>query len=133
MDKKAISKFESETFALQVIARGSFIDDAPDYETPFMIEAITVRLNHAALNGWLLSEMSNTRGCYEDGPEGDAQFKAHKAEWADRRTTWSAQLLDLLDIDPASSGVTIARAQTEVFTVVYIHKVNKRISGSEAG
>lgn len=116
------TKFEGNEFALQVIAKGSFIDNGVGVGT-FQVEATTIRLNHIALNAWLLSEMSNTRDCYEDGPEGDAQWEAHKKEWAERRRVWEAKMVEALGIDPKTGSVSITQAQTEVFTVVFIREI----------
>lgn len=117
------TNFEGNEFALQVIAKGSFIDNGVGYGKSFQVEAATIRLNHIALNAWLLSEMSNTRACYEDGPEGDAQWEAHKKEWAERRRVWEAQVVGTLGIDPNTGSVSITQAQTEVFSVVHIREI----------
>ena len=72
------TQFEGNEFALQIIAKGGFIDTGqPD--KAYAVEATIIRLNHIALNEWLSSEMFNSRNCYIDGPEGDAEWEAHKA------------------------------------------------------
>lgn len=118
-----IAGFEGKNFALQVIAKGSFIDNGVGYGCSFQVDVTTIRLNHVGLNEWLMSEMSNTRECYEDGPEGDAQWEAHKVEYAERRKTWEAQVIKSLDIDSSVGSVSITQAQTEIFTVVHILEI----------
>lgn len=113
--------FESNSFALQVISKGSFVDAEGDIS--FLVEATTVRLNHVALNAWLLSEMMNVRECYADGAEGDVEWEAHKAEYAERRRVWKEQVIKSLDVDPRAGSVSITQSQSEVFTVVHIRKV----------
>lgn len=118
---------KSDGFALQVVAKGAFVDQVEDFlgTQKFVVETVTVRLNPAALNGWILSHMANTRGCYEDGPEGDKQWEAHKIEYAERRKNWEAQVVNALGIDIKSDNgsISITQAQSEIFTVVHIRKM----------
>jgi DNA-directed RNA polymerase subunit RPC12/RpoP len=118
---------KSDEFALQVVAKGSFIDQVEDFigAQKFVVETVTVRLNPAALNGWILSDMANTRECYEDGSEGDKQWEAHKIEYAERRKNWEAQVVNALgiDINSDSDSISITQAQSEIFTVVHIRKI----------
>lgn len=126
----------SDEFALQVVAKGSFIDQVEDFmeAQKFIVDAVTVRLNPAALNGWILSNMANTRECYKDGPDGDAEWKAHKAEYAARRKNWEAQVINALgiDINRDTDSVSITQAQSEIFTVVHIRKIEDT-TAPEAG
>lgn len=67
--KKAIGEdFEKDEFAVQVLSRGSFIDDKA-VDDSFLVKTITFRLNPVALNEWLSSETLNHRGCYETEEE----------------------------------------------------------------
>lgn len=114
-----------DTFALQIIARGSYLDTPFGDETTYSVEVITIRLNHVALQKWILSECFNTRNCYEDGEAGDAQWKAHKAKQTKLREQWKARVLVALGIDlnPESEGISITQSQSEVFTVVRISRL----------
>lgn len=118
-------KFEGNEFALQVIAKGAFVDNGTYVDSSYLVEATTIRLNHVALNAWILSKCLNTRDCYEDGAKGDAEWEAHKAEYEERRKVWKAQVLEALglEVDPDKEGVCITQSQSEVFTVVHIRKI----------
>ncbi len=58
------AKFEGNGFALQVISKGAFVDNGTGNGSSYLVEVITIRLNHIALNAWILSECFNTRDCY---------------------------------------------------------------------
>lgn len=120
-----MTKFEGNDFVVQVIAKGAFIDNGTGNGKSYMIEATTIRLNHIALNDWILSECFNTRDCYEDGQEGLAQWGEHKAECAERRKVWKAQILEALEIESTKGSVSITQSQSEVFTVVCISECAK--------
>ncbi len=117
-----MTSFEGNEFEIRVIAKGAFVDNGTGNGKSYLVEATTIRLNHIALNAWILSECFNTRDCYEDGEEGDAQWKAHKAEYEERRKAWKAEILETLEID-SEEGVSIAQSQSEVFTVVHIREI----------
>lgn len=110
-------------FSLQVISKGSFVDDGVGGGSSYLVEVATVRLNHIALNEWISSECFNSRDCYEDGENGDAQWEAHKAEYAERRRAWKDRIIQALEIDSSKGGICITQAQSEVFTVVHIQEV----------
>lgn len=119
-----MGKFEGDKFLVQLVTKGAFVDDGGGYP-PHLIETYTLRLNHVALNEWIMSECLNTRDCYEDGEVGDAQWEAHKAERAERREAWKAQVLEALEIDASTGGITIAQCISEVFTVVHIREMTE--------
>ncbi|EGW36431.1 hypothetical protein [Desulfosporosinus sp. OT] len=121
----ASTRFEGNEFVIQVIAKGAFVDNGTYVDSSYLVEATTIRLNHVALNAWILSECFNTRDCYEDGEKGDAEWKAHKAEYEERRKTWKDQIFEALEleIDTENEGVSITQSQSEVFTVVRISKI----------
>ena len=106
--------FKSDNFAIEIMAKGSFIDAVAS--STFMVEAYTIRLNHIALNEWILSEMMNTRDCYDT----EEEWEEHKAEYKTRRADWIKKIRDALGIDPEATGVSITQAQSEIFTVVHI-------------
>lgn len=118
-------KFEGNEFALQVISKGAFVDNGTWVDSSYLVEATTIRLNHIALNAWILSECLNTRDCYEDGEKGDIEWEAHKAEYEERRKAWKAQIFEALglEVDPDKESVCITQSQSEVFTVVRIKKI----------
>lgn len=115
-----------DEFKVDVIARGSYIDQPYGEEDErFSVEAITVRLNHVALNAWFSSQMHNVRECYEDGEAGDHEWEAHKAEYKRRGEEWKANVLCALAIraEPERESISITQAQAEVFTAVHIRRL----------
>lgn len=115
--------FEGNEFALQVVCKGAYVDNGTFPDSSYLVETITIRLNHIAQNAWILSNMRNTRDCYEDGAKGDAQWEAHKAEYKARRETWREKIICDLEIDQNAGSVSITQSQSEVFTVVHIRKI----------
>ena len=113
---------EESKFEVQVIAKGSFVDDAAGDGGVYLVEAFMVRLNHVALNRWILSEGFSVRECYPEGVEGDIQWEAHKAEYLAKRDAWIDRVTEILGIDPRVGSVKITQAQSEVFSVVHIRK-----------
>lgn len=113
--------FEGNEFALQVISNGAFIDNGTYVDSSYLVEATTIRLNHIALNAWIMSQTMNCRECYDTNEE----WEAYKAEIEERRKAWKAQILEALEVDSTKGSVTITQSQSEVFTVVHIREVAK--------
>jgi len=111
--------FEGNDFAIQVISKGSFIDNAGGGRS-FLVEATIIRLNHVALNAWIMSNTMNCRECYDTNEE----WEAYEAEIAERRKAWTAQIVEALGIDSTKGSVSITQSQSEVFTVVHIRKIS---------
>lgn len=112
-------KFESNEFAIQVIAKGAYVDNGSGGGKSFLIEATTVRMNHIALNAWLLSQTSNCRECYDT----DEEWEAHKAEYGRRHNAVKAKIIVALGLDTAKGSVCITQSQSEVFAVVHIQDI----------
>ncbi len=106
-------------FEVQLLAKGSFIDNATGNDKAYLVEAFTIRLNYVALKGWILSETMNCRECYTTAEE----WEAHKAERESRREVWKTKVVESLGIDPSTGSVCITQAQSEVFTVVHIREL----------
>lgn len=117
-----MKRFEGNEFAIQVISKGAFIDNGTVNGSAYLVEATTIRLNHIALNAWILSETMNCRECYET----DEEWEAHKAEYVERRKTWITNILEALklEVDSNEESVSITQSQSEVFTVVHISKIS---------
>ncbi len=113
------AKFESNEFVIQLMAKGGFVDNGTGGDDSYLIEAYTIRLNHIALNAWILSEMMNVRECYDT----DEEWEAHKAEYKARREAVNKQIINILGIDPDTGSISITQSQSEVFTVVHIRKM----------
>lgn len=109
-----------DIFDFDVIARGHFIDSATGGD-PFMIEAITIRLNHIAFNQY------QDYTCF--GPEEafrtDAEWEQHKAEKEQGLVVWKKTIVDKLElfIEKRRTSVTITQAKAEVFTVIYTERL----------
>lgn len=116
---------DKDTFDLQVLARGSYIDNATGDGDAYLVEAITVRLNHVALNAWGLSAVMNCRECYKSGEAGDAQWQEYLARQKARREAWEMEVMAALGIDPDAGSVKTTQALSEVFVVVHIRRLNK--------
>lgn len=124
--KQFAGRGQSDDKWIQVISRGKFIDDSVGNGSLYQVEVFTIRLNHVLLNDWIMSECWNTRDCYEDGPEGDAQWLAHKAERAERRRLWKEKIVRALEIDPKAGSVCITQSLSEIFAVVHIIELKER-------
>ena len=48
-----MNDFNSNNFAVQVIASGSFADQPVYADKTYLVETVTIRLNPVALNAWL--------------------------------------------------------------------------------
>jgi superfamily II DNA helicase RecQ len=117
---KAAQNVETAAFDFDVLARGSFIDNAAGGDA-FRIEAITLRLNRAAFDEYLDSECSNCRECYDT----DQEWKQHKAEKEQKRMAWEKTVAGRLgfSVEKGKTGVAITQAHSEVFTVVYTERL----------
>lgn len=114
------TRFEGNEFAIQIIARGFFVDDGCGSEKTYIVETFAIRLNHIALNEWLLTKTSSCRECYDDGPDGDKEWENHKTEYATRHEAIKKQLIEDLGIDPDKGSVAITQSHAEMFAAVYI-------------
>ena len=110
----------ADKFGIQLLSKGSFFDTDSDTDRPsYLVEVYTVKLNHIALNEWLLSECLNSRDCYDTSEE----WGKHKAEFRAKREVWNRKFLAALGISPEARGVSITQAFAEVFTVVHIREI----------
>jgi hypothetical protein len=117
----------AEAFEAEIIARGSYIDRQTGDGNTYIIEATTLRLNHVALNAWIMSEMCNSRDCYADGEAGDREWEEHKAEYEHRRAAWWEQMVEAIGVKlaPENESLSITQAQSEIFTAVCIYRAAK--------
>ncbi len=110
-----------QDFKVEVLSRGSCIDR--DGGKVFQIDTFTLRLNHVALNEYLLSEMMNSRKCYSNDELGMALWRDHRIKMVARRKTWKAKMLEALRIGPSDSSMVIKQIQAEFFGAVWIRDV----------
>ena len=112
--------FWGKDFALQIMSVGSFVDDKSCEDAIFQVEAITVRLNPAALNEYSLAQMSNCRDCYDSYDEWNAYQEKKKLQMDE----WKQKVLSAIGLESDLKGITIQQVQTEVFAIVRIWKMN---------
>ena len=116
------SIYKTNEFAIEVISRGSFLDDDPGFGgNVYAVETATVRLNHIALNQWLLSQTYNPQECYET----EKEWEAHRRESDKRREDCERKIIAALGWGPTRKGITITQVISEVFAAVYIHKAQR--------
>jgi hypothetical protein len=114
------NQFNGNDFALQIMAKGSFVDEIELRSgKTYIVEATTIRLNVAALDEWQRSTTNNCRDCYQDGAAGDLEWQNHKEEYRIRQETIREKIKATLGINP-EKAVAITQIMSEVFTVVNI-------------
>ncbi len=118
-------RFEGDEFAMQIMANGRFEDNGTGGDKSYTVEATTLRLNHVALNEWLETKTFDSRECYADGPDGDAEWKGVQERCKARRSAFDERIKAALGIKP-DKGVFIEQAHSEVFTVVNIYEALSR-------
>jgi hypothetical protein len=115
-------------FDFDVVARGAFIDDlrsGGSYpKALFSVETITIRLNHVALNEYIMSLCQNCRECYPDGDEGEKQWQQHQAEKKELNIAWQKNIFDCLDLKIEEGKIPVIKeVQSEIFTIVYVARL----------
>ncbi|MGD9567500.1 MAG: hypothetical protein AB7V48_04160 [Sedimentibacter sp.] len=116
-------EFERNIFAVQLISKGSYVDDVNDgvdSGKSYLIETYVIRLNPTALNDWILSEMMNSRDVYDSNEE----WEAHKVKYKNRRNTVNNKIINSLGLNEVSGGICITQSQSEVFTVVHVRELS---------
>ena len=112
-------KFEGKEFAIQVTAKGAFVDNGVGNGKSYVVETIALRLNHVALNEWIFSSFLNCRDCYET----EQEWQTYKSEKEAKRKAFNEKIIKDLGIDTDEGSVCITQAQSEVFTVVHIWEI----------
>ncbi len=126
MTMKPLSDTE---FDLQVISRGAYLDSGTIPGEVYEVEAISIRLNHVALNEWFETQEWNSRDCYETLLE----WQKYCSEIRTKRYSWEKKVVAALKLDAdalgcfldcgASRSIAITQSLSEVFSVVCIHKL----------
>ena len=117
-----MNDFHSDSFAVQVIAAGAFVDK-PAYADgrSYLVETATVRLNHAALNAW-----SETHALYHrDWFETEEEWVKHTQKKHSLYLQFKKNMADAVGFapDPDKEEINIKQVVSEVFTVVWIHEI----------
>lgn len=114
--------YQTDDFAIEVIAKGAFVDDDPGFLTHrFLVETFVFRANHTALNEYILQTIAtNDRYVYET----EEEYQEYKREKEKNRESWEKRIAALLDIaEPSSFSVT--RSLSEIFTAVAMWRIPK--------
>ena len=119
--EKQQETMQEEVFALEVIAKGAFVDKETGSGKTFLVETTIVRFNGAAMQVWQDSVMLNSRDCYETNEE----WEAHQADYAQRRKEVQSQIIAALGLRETLGSICITRSLSEVFTVVQIYDITK--------
>ncbi len=111
--------FEGSSFAIQLVAKGSYVDNGVGNGKSYLVETYVIRLNHVALNSWI----SSTAMSSPDAFNSQEEWEAHEAKYKARQETWNTKITDALGLDENAGGICIAQSQSEVFTVVRISEL----------
>lgn len=113
--------FRKNEFAVQVIARGAFLDNDPGYGGKvYQVETATIRLNHIALNEWLCNQANRCREDFDTDKEWAAYMDRQRniTNELDRKIAAAAGFPPI----PDNANVNVQQVISEVFAVAYIHE-----------
>ena len=111
--------FEGKEFAVQVIAKGSFVDQPSEGGKTYLVETATVRLNHVALGEWNISSV-------------DREWFGTEEEWEHCKAEKRALLQEFREKlgaavgfapGPGKENINVEQVVSEVFAVCWIHEV----------
>ena len=112
-------RFEGNDFAIQIMAKGHFIDHSVGDKNSYIVEATTIRLNRIAFDEWLNTRVYNGRDTYNN----EEQWLEYKTKKEELDNIWTNKIIEDLGLDPKKGSVSITQAVSEVFTVVYIFPI----------
>ena len=113
--------FRKDEFAVQVIARGAFLDNDPGYGGKvYQVETATIRLNHIALNEWLCNQANRCREDFDTDKEWAAYMDRQRniTNELNRKIAAAAGFPPI----PDNANVNVQQVISEVFAVAYIHE-----------
>ena len=119
------NEFESNIFAMQIIARGGFVDNGVGAGKKYYVDTINLRANHVMQNNYLDSTSLNNRVCYETHEE----WIAHQREYdmkRDMRDIWEEKVKsDLQTVIPNiyDGSCLIKWVTAEFFTVMHVYEI----------
>lgn len=111
--------FEGKEFAVQVIAKGAFVDQPSEGGKTYLVETATVRLNHVALGEWNISSV-------------DREWFGTEEEWEHCKAEKRALLQEFREKlgaavgfapGPGKENISVEQVVSEVFAVCWIHEV----------
>jgi len=118
-------KFESNEFAMQVIARGGFVDCGAGSGKTYYVDTINLRANHVMSNGYFESCFFKS-GDWEAYYETKEEWEKVKPENEERRKIWEGKVKnDLKTIIPNiyDGSCFITKVQSEFFTVMHVYEI----------
>ena len=117
-----MNDFNSNNFAIQVIASGSFVDQPVYDRATYLVETATVRLNHVALNVW---NDTIVHDYYREYFDTDGEFEAYVNEKKRLLLEFEWNIAQAVGFtpDPDKEKINVTQVVSEVFTVAWIHKL----------
>ena len=111
--------FKKNEFSIQIISSGAFLDNDPGYRGKvYLVETFVIRLNHIALNEWLLVQARNYRDHYET----EQEWQDYLAQKEIQLQAFNDKVAAAVGCDPSAGSITITQALSEIFTVVNIQE-----------
>lgn len=116
-----MNDFNSNNFAVQVIASGSFADQPVYADKTYLVETATVRLNPVALNAWILSHACEDKECFENEEEWNEHVSRKSA---DRKNFIESLTKEIgFKCTNAVDELNVKQIVSEVFAVAWIHEI----------
>ncbi|MCM1275503.1 MAG: hypothetical protein NC299_09065 [Lachnospiraceae bacterium] len=119
MNEISTKFYETRELAVDVIGKSAFLDKIGTHrgESVYLIEATVIRLSPKALNMWLEgAHPCNRRECYNS----EEEYQAYLAEINAMKKECEDFIKKALGI---AGNCTITQNESEIFTVVKMHKV----------
>lgn len=111
--------FEGKEFAVQVIAKGAFVDQPSEGGKTYLVETATVRLNHVALGEWNISSVDREWfGTEEEYQHCKAEKRALLQEFREKLGAAVG-----FAPGPGKENISVEQVVSEVFAVCWIHGV----------
>ena len=107
--------FKTNDFAVEVIATGGFDDEVEPGKT-YRVDTKTLRLNHIALNEYIMAQVMNDRTTYET----DKEWRDYLADKEKKRENFIHRVASAAGFP--DDGVSVAQVVSEIFTVAHIYK-----------
>lgn len=119
--------FEGKEFAVQVIAKGAFVDQPSEGGKTYLVETATVRLNHVALGEWQQAFVIGCNDC-----KNREQWERYKKAKLGLRKAFKEKLARAVGFapGPGKENINVEQVVSEVFAVCWIHEVRREQEGA---
>lgn len=120
--------FDGKEFAVQVIAKGSFVDRPSEGGKTYLVETATVQVNHVALREWYKGISFVDREWFDT----EEEWEHCKAERRALLQEFKEKLGAAVGFDPGpgKENINVEQVVSEVFAVCWIHKVRREQEGA---